>query len=157
MKYPHLPMMDINLRCCDVQRHLHRSSGQPGAPYDAARFYEQIHSGGCDDTKSHCRSLQQHVLNCTFERRPRKLSGYDGLALGGTGIWCEPSLRACLSKQFQWVDRIGWARGAHRLCADRHLASTEQVLFGSGPPPRAGWILRHWCNSLKSITQTGSE
>src|SRR3954447_14458991 len=66
-------------------------------------------------------------------------------------------LRACLSKQFQWVDRIGWARGAHRLCADRHSASTEQVLFGSGPPPRAGWILRHWCNSLKSITQTGSE
>src|SRR3954452_13248065 len=58
-------------------------------------------------------------------------------------------LRACLSKQFQWVDGKDWVGGAHRLCADKHWASTKQALFGSGPPPRAGWILWWRHNALK--------
>jgi hypothetical protein len=96
-------------------------------------------------------SVQNHVLADTHVFRDE---GFSGSRLDRPAL---DALRACLSKQFQWVDRRGWVGGAHRLCAGKHWASTRQALFGSGPPPRAEWILRWRRNLLKQLTQTGSK
>jgi|SRR4051794_26781596 hypothetical protein len=93
--------------------------------------------------------LKEGLVPCHDELGQKYLFKFCLLEVDEGDLRLKPGLRACLSKQFQWVEGNGWVGGARCLCEDKHWASTKQALFGSGPPTRVGRILQWRRNPLK--------